>query len=298
MKAAVIGHVSIDLIKSKDSRHVSLGGAPIYSGKTLSELGVRTEAITKIGKRDLIRFKVFFEKNSIDFKLSEISSEFETTKFLIKLENVKRVIKLQSLCENIELEKYSMKNFDMLIISPIAGELKRNNIKNIKKSDAIKLLDPQGYVRKFNKIGNCIYTKIESANIPKTDIIKINKDEINYVIKNENVEKIIEFIKSKGYKIIILTNEGNDLIISFKNRIYKLFIPKIMEEKYTLGLGDIFNSMFLKTYVKDNDPLWAAAMSIATTNKCNKKTGVNKININRNIEQIAHNIYQKSFRLH
>ena len=64
------------------------------------------------------------------------------------------------------------------------------------------------------------------------------------------------------------------------------------------GIGDIFNSMFLKTYVKDNDPLWAAAMSIATTNKCNKKTGVNKININRNIEQIAHNIYQKSFRLH
>ena len=43
-----------------------------------------------------------------------------------------------------------------------------------------------------------------------------------------------------------------------------------------------FNSMFLKTYVKDNDPLWAAAMSIATANKCNKKTGVNKININRN----------------
>ena len=60
MKAAVIGHVSIDLIKSKDNRHVSLGGAPIYSGKTLSELGVRTEAITKIGKRDLIRFKVFY----------------------------------------------------------------------------------------------------------------------------------------------------------------------------------------------------------------------------------------------
>ena len=111
MKAAVIGHVSIDLIKSKDSRHVSLGGAPIYSGKTLSELGVRTEAITKIGKRDLIRFKVFFEKNSIDFKLSKISSEFETTKFLIKLEkrswqhNRKHLV-FQALYVNVELFKY------------------------------------------------------------------------------------------------------------------------------------------------------------------------------------------------
>jgi len=50
------------------------------------------------------------------------------------------------------------------------------------------------------------------------------------VIKNENVEKIIEFIKSKGYKIIILTNEGNDLIISFKNRINTRTKNKVLEK--------------------------------------------------------------------
>ena len=298
MKAAVIGHVSIDLIESRGNRHISLGGAPIYSGKILSETGIRVKAITKIGIDDVLKFKGFFEKNSIDFELNTIISNIGTTKFLIKFKNGKKTIKLLERCENIELEKHSMKSFDVIIISPIVGELIKKNIENINKSDAIKLLDPQGYIRKFNKTGICNYKKINITKMPKTDIIKINKDEIKCIVKNNNTKKIIEFIKSKGYKIIILTNEGIDLIIYFNKRIYKMFIPENIETEYTIGLGDIFNSVFVKSYIKEEDPLWSASLGIAVTNICKKKTGIDKINWNKNIEQIAHNIYQKSFRLH
>ena len=76
MKAAVIGHVSIDLIESRGNRHISLGGAPIYSGKILSETGIRVKAITKIGIDDVLKFKGFFEKNSKATFIERILQQF------------------------------------------------------------------------------------------------------------------------------------------------------------------------------------------------------------------------------
>ena len=84
------------------------------------------------------------------------------------------------------------------------------------------------------------------ACVKKSDIIKLSKDEANYLadIKQVSIEGYISYLLSLGAKLIVITDGENAVQVTCASFSEKLDVPKISPID-TTGAGDSFISGFL-----------------------------------------------------
>ena len=151
------------------------------------------------------------------------------------------------------------------------------------------MLDPQGYIRKFNKNGLCNQKNIKIYDLPKTNIIKISEQE-SYSISKINNFKLILKLLAKKYQIVLGTLENNNAYLLNENKIFFIRNPNYNKLKDRIGLGDIFNGVFLTMFLKGENILWSISMAMAIASS-RKEHGINKINKIGKYKELTDNIY-------
>ena len=258
----IIGHISIDKIYNNKIKAESIGGPPCYSGLTCVNEGLDVEIYTKIGSDFPAEYELWLKENRI--KMLDGKSTLNTTSFKITETKRRKQLKLINKCEEIIIEKEKIEKYEGIILSPIVNELNKKNNKLINKLDKKILLDPQGYLRKFNENGVCELRYLDINELPKADIIKISEEESKMIDNSDKFSSRLEKI-SKIYPITIGTT-NNELTYLFTNKkCYEIRNHRANNLEDTIGLGDILNGVFFSMYVKNEDILWSISKAIAFT---------------------------------
>ena len=288
----IIGHISIDKIHNSKNIRESIGGPPC-SGVTCVNEGHNVEVLTKVGKDFPDKYKTWLKNNNIEIKNQESSKD--TTSFDIKETNNSKQLILISQCGEIIPIKTELNSYDGIIISPIANELNKENNEIINKLDNRTMLDPQGYIRKFDKEGFCNLRHIRINELPRTDIIKISEEESMML---DNSTRMLDRLKkiAETYPITIGTI-GNDSTYLINNKIcYAIKNNKSDNLRDTIGLGDILNGMFFSMYLKDEDILWSISKSIAFAST-RTGIGIKKLEIEIEYNELVNHIYNNIKRI-
>ena len=289
----IIGHISIDKIYNNNNMHESIGGPPCYSGITSINEGNNIEVLTKVGKDFPDKYESWLNVKNIIIKNQKSSKD--TTSFKIKEINNNKQLILINKCEEIIPKKTILDNYDGIIISPIANELSKKYNKIINKLENNTMLDPQGYLREFDKEGFCNlrYNKINE--LPRTDIIKISEEES---IMLDNSTKVLDRLKkiAETYPTTIGTIGNYSTYIINNEKCYLINNNKSDNLKDTVGLGDILNGMFFSMYLKNEDILWSISRSIAFAST-RKGIGIKKLETESEYEELADYIYNNIKRI-
>lgn len=291
----IIGHISIDIINHNNNSINSIGGAPCYSGLVSQQLGAKINIITKIGKDFPDIYFKWLNQNKLNYSNNDIIKNKKTTKFQINISKQNKQLKLLNKCENIKLNQFQFNKLNGILISPIVNEIPKNLNMKINSIPEITMLDPQGYIRKFNNDGLCQQKNIKINQLPKTNIIKISEQESHSISKKNNFIFILKLLKKK-YQIVLGTFENNHVYLLNKNKIFHIKTPNNNKLKDTVGLGDIFNGVFLTMFLKGEDILWSISMAIAIASS-RKEYGINKINKIDDCKELTSNIYDKIKRI-
>ena len=289
----IIGHISIDKIHNNKNIHESIGGPPCYSGLTCINEGHNIEVLTKVGKEFPDKYESWLKDRNIEIKNQKSSKN--TTSFDIKEINNNKHLRLISQCEEIIPKKTMLSNYDGIIISPIANELNKENNKIINKLDNKTMLDPQGYIREFDKEGFCNLRHIRINELPRTDIIKISEEESMML---DNSTRMLDRLKkiAETYPTTIGTIGNYSTYIINNEKCYLINNNKSDNLKDTVGLGDILNGMFFSMYLKNEDLLWSISKAIAFAST-RTGIGIKKLEVEIEYNELVDHIYNNIKRI-
>ena len=291
----IIGHISIDMITNKQIKEKSIGGPPCYTGITCINEGLNVEIYTKVGKDFPIEYKTWLENKGIIMKNS-ISVSNTTSFEITEYNNNNKKIKLLNKCENIILEESEINNYEGIIISPIVNELNVKNKKILNAFGKKTMLDPQGYLRKFNEEGICNLRYMNINELPQTEIIKISEEESLMLDKSSNFLDRLKNI-SKIYPITIGTINNQLTYLINDGKCYAIKNNQSSILKDTIGLGDILNGVFFSMYMKNNDILWSISRAIAFTST-REGIGIKKLESNNEYDELSNLIYDNIMRIY
>jgi sugar/nucleoside kinase (ribokinase family) len=292
---AIIGHIAIDTIVLNGSEVSSIGGPPCYAGLTAKRLSSDVTLVTKTGADFPDEYLLWLARKSINFAKNSKSLSDKTTRFRIDIKEAGRSLQLTSKCTDIEISQLYGLDSDGVIVSPIAGEIPRKVSDAIVSKGIVTFLDPQGYLRKFDKKGFCSLRELSLSKLPKASIIKIDPEE-GYLLTNTSNLHDIALKLRKHFENVIVTNGAKNVIIASERITAELKVPKVKVAD-TTGLGDIFAGSFMAKYLKTNDLLWAACVGIACASSAAKGKGINKIDEIRDWEDIAEQVNNQMKKL-
>ncbi|MDH5404287.1 MAG: PfkB family carbohydrate kinase [Candidatus Heimdallarchaeota archaeon] len=229
MKVLIIGHISIDYRNGEEL----WGGPPLYQIPVLQSLNCQIHVITSANQETHI-----FQ--DLDIRVDIVpSSETTTYQFEISEDEGERKLFLVKRADSLNFNKiqdYLDPHYDIILISPIAGELDHYTMEQLVKFGKFSFLDAQGIVRFFRENGEVYHelTQTELDWAMKTfDYIKFSTSEISETIK---------ILDNKSTLIITKSGKGYDVIKS-NDKLQLNMIPEkdIIDDT---GSGDIFLAAF------------------------------------------------------
>ncbi|MHA2277975.1 MAG: PfkB family carbohydrate kinase, partial [Candidatus Kariarchaeaceae archaeon] len=213
----------------------------------LEAFGYEVEVITSFNREDF-NFKKIFP----NVKFHIIDSDYSTTfKFMKSDDNEHleddRLLILKHKAENltnihIQLLK---KQYDIVIISPIANELEKKVILQLSKMAKHSFIDVQGLTRRFSKAGSVIHN--------------LSKGDLDWMLANINIIKAskseltnISNVKNPNQSMLLVTDGGKDLHIFQDNKKFNFKMEIITNIVDPTGSGDIFLASFAAIYSHKN----------------------------------------------
>jgi len=294
-----VGHFAIDYIHSPRvvSPKPTLGGPPTYVSLAAAKLGVKVSVISKVGEdfsKDSIKC---LKNNKIDLSWLKRVKGASTTQFTIKYQKGwKRKLQLQARAPLISANDLpNSLQARAVHVAPIANELSEEVVTKLRKATSILSLDPQGFVRRFDRRGNVSRKrwKVQSV-LEQVDVYKSSLNEIEAVTGTNNLQLATRRIGDYGVKIVIVTRGMHGSTVFFDNKLYN--IPAYASSKIVLdptGAGDAFSGAFLAEYVREKHPLWCACVGSASASFVVEGEGPERFGERHEVYERAHGIYEK-----
>ena len=260
----VVGHLAIDSILSPETvvpRYV-LGGPPTYVSFAASQLNSKVSVISKVGEDFPSNYISWLKTEKVDLSGLKIVKGASTTSFFLKYENGKRKLQLKSQAPPIFSEDIPASMTAKAIhVAPIANELSLNIIKKLRAATNTLSLDPQGFLREFDKFGNVQLKKWDgSETLEQVDIYKSSLKEIEIITGVTNLHSAMEQIHNIGPKIVLVTKGIMGSTLFFEGRFHDIPSCKSRVTLDPTGAGDTFIGAFLAEYIRGKDPLWCACV--------------------------------------
>ena len=292
MKIIIAGHITKDLIKFNDILISSIGGSPCYSGLTANTFGINVNIATKVGL-DLEQENInWLLTKNISFLKSFKSTKLPTTNFHIVNNSSLRHLFLLNKCESLSSTQLENTSGDGIILSPVVDEIPLSLVKLSRTLFPHVFLDPQGFLRSFDKSGKCLLNYNFNTDIFQyIDSIKIGEEELPFITGTNNIDlSLTKLLKYNLSNIILTSSSGKVLLITPKHK-YSINIPKIKILENT-GIGDIFTGAFNSSLIKTGDPLWSVSVAISASQTSFGKFGIAKIPEYNTVIKNAYNIMQ------
>jgi len=255
------GELLIDIFDN----YSRIGGAPFNFAVHMKNFGFKTRFISRIGDdsegRDIIR-KV--EMEGLDPLDIQIDSDHETGKVYVKLDSSgvpEFTIAADSAWDYISFknfaaisgdEKPGLVYFGTLIQRTHRSFAAVRDFLEQTGRDALKFCD-------LNLRPACFNEKIIKQSLHYSDVLKINRDEMNEIMKLYEIEKSddysLKYIADKNsIKIIILTDGADAVSLLDSSRVYTAFPEKLDKIADTVGAGDAFSAAAAWGILQGRDP--------------------------------------------
>jgi len=292
-----VGNFTIDLVISRRIANPSptLGGPPTYVSLSARQLGLKVSVISKVGKDFSKEYFSWLKANDVDLSGLKLAKDASTTSFTLRYINGKRKLQSRNRAPPILLEDIPTSLSSKAIhISPVANEVPQEVVHKLRTLTDILSLDPQGFVRKFDKEGNMRLRKWKhSAILKEIDIYKSTLEEIKMITEISDLQISMKKIHDFGSRIVLVTKGAEGLMLLFDEKFYNIpsCKPKVVKD-YT-GAGDTLIGAFLAEYVKGENPVWCACVGSAAASVKIESIGLILLGGKEEIYKRASRIFKK-----
>jgi len=292
-----VGNFAIDLVISHRiiNPAPTLGGPPTYVSLSARQLGSKVSVISKVGKDFSKEYVSWLKENSVDLSGLKLVKDALTTSFTLRYRNGKRRLQLRNQAPPILLEDMpSCLSSKATHISPVANEISREVVRKLRTLTNILSLDPQGFVRKFDKEGNMRLRKWKDSDIlERIDIYKSTLEETRMITGISDLRTSMKKIHDMGSKIVLITKGVKGLTLLFDEKFYNVpsCKPKVLKD-YT-GAGDTLIGAFLAEYVKGENTVWCACVGSAAASVKIESVGPTLLGRKEEIYERAARIFKK-----
>src|SRR3989304_819903 len=221
-----VGHFAIDTIissKTMDSK-TTLGGPPTYVSIAASKLGAKVSVISKVGDDFPKEYLTWLQNNNVDLSGLKLISNARTTHYVLEYKNWERQLRLKAQAPPIlAADIPSSLRSSAVHVAPIADEVSCEVVAKLRRSARVLSLDPQGFVRSFDKKGNVGFEKRGDAEVlAQIDVFKSAVHEIQAVTETRDLESAMKKIKDYGPRIVIVTRSMKGSTLLFENQFYSV----------------------------------------------------------------------------
>jgi len=293
-----VGHFAIDLIKSPRiiSSKPTLGGPPTYVSIAAIKLGAKASVISKVGEDFSKDYVKWLGNNKLDLSGLELVEGSLTTRFVIKYqEDWRRKLQLRARAPQIEANDIpnSLKA-RAVHVAPIANEPSEDAVLKLRKSARILSLDPQGFVRDFDREGNVRLKHWRKKSVLEiVDVFKSSQDEMRMVTGINDTQLGARKIQDYGVKIVIITRGLQGSTLLFEEAFYTVPACESRAILDPTGAGDAFIGAFLAEFVRGKEPLWCACVGSASASFVVEGIGPERFGEGEETYERAREIYEK-----
>lgn len=296
MRVLVAGFITIDVIELKNVSRVltSIGGPPCYAGLACARHGLKVDVVTKVGNDFPDDQVTWLTRNGITINYKHRSSQSKTTRFHIAVHGERRELTLIFRCKEPSKDQIENQSYDASIISPVAGEISKEMTSLISKLSSFVFLDPQGFVRSFDKNGKVKMKNLEDREVlTYATAIKADTDEAMCITGKSNVMDALSYLHGKGIKKAVVTNGSEPCHVLDGDRVYRVDVPKVRIVD-TTGAGDMLSGTITTFYLKTRDFLWSACFGVASSSITLNMLALNKLDIPIGVEEVARKLYSNA----
>jgi sugar/nucleoside kinase (ribokinase family) len=292
MRVLVAGFVTIDTIQLPMRQVISVGGPPSYAGLVCARFGHAVTPLTRVGTDFPDEQAVWLARNGITLKASDRSAVKPTTRFKITNSPGGRTLTLASRCEDIALSQIPPESrFDASLVSPIAGEISTPLLTEISARSSFTFLDPQGFVRTFDKEGKVSFAPLKDRSVlSKVDAVKMDLTEAEMLTGKTGPREALERLSAIGVKRGIVTRGGDSCFVLDGMRIYEVEVPRSTVVD-TTGAGDILSGATVSWYLKTRDFLRSACFGIAASSLSLHMLALAKIDLPMSVDDSAMRLF-------
>lgn len=295
----VVGHFTVDQIVAKHvPQHFTLGGSSTYASLAAKRMGADVSVVSKVGPDFPEEYLLWLARNGVSLAgLHRCSAP--TTCFILKYEDGTRTLRLKRLCEPISPEDFpgDLKT-KAIHLGPVAGEIPVETASHAARISNLVSLDPQGFVRKFDREGYASdKLRMKTSVLRHVSILKASESELKAALGADDVWKAAEAALRCGPSIVIVTRGiKGAYLLSDKNR-YEIPAcrPRVIVDP--TGAGDAFIGAFMAEYARRKDPLWCAAAGSAASSFVVEGSGAASFGSKKGIVERAQQAYQRVRKL-
>jgi sugar/nucleoside kinase (ribokinase family) len=292
LKVLVAGFITIDSIQLPMRVITSVGGPPSYAGLICARFGHSVSPLTKVGNDFPDEKAVWLARNGIVIRSADRSLSRPTTRFRISNSGGSRTLSLAARCEDPTAAQIPPDTrFNASLVSPLAGEVSPLLLTEVSARSDFTFLDPQGFVRSFDRDGNVSFTPLKDRSLlSKVDAIKMDRTEAEMLTGKGDPRGALEKVSSIGVRKAIVTQGGDSCFILDGSRIYEVAVPKALVVDST-GAGDILSGATVSWYLKTRDFLRSACFGIAASSLSLHMIALAKIDLPMSVDESAMRLF-------
>ena len=286
------GFITIDTIQLPVRQIVSVGGPPSYAGLVCARFGHSVTPLTKVGNDFPDDQAVWLARNGVVLRATDRSLSKPTTRFKISNSAGSRSLVLVSRCEDLAASQIPPDTrFSASLVSPLAGEISAALLTEISSRSDFTFLDPQGFVRSFDRDGVVSPMPLpERSILTKVNAIKMDRTEAEMLTGKQGPREALEKISDIGVKKAIITQGAEACFVLDGARIYEVAVPKVPVIDST-GAGDILSGATVSWYLKTRDFLRSACFGIAASSLSLHMPALGKIDLPMSVDESALRLY-------
>jgi hypothetical protein len=257
MKLLIVGQSVADIINFNGKKTLKPGGIfySVIAINNLKDSQDRISLVTAVDKRHYLLFSEEYEK--LDEKIFNHVENIPKVHLKIEQEEERHEM-YENINQNLFFNIKNLNSFDGILINMITGfDIKLEQLKDIRRNyKGLIYFDvhtlSRGLDDKMQRNFRIIPDFKEWAS--NTDIVQVNKNELETLVEKESEEEIIKEIFNYGIKYLILTLEDKGAKIFFKEdeAIKSIYKPAIkVNVKNKVGCGDVFGAVFFYSYISE-----------------------------------------------
>jgi sugar/nucleoside kinase (ribokinase family) len=292
LKILVAGFLTIDTIELPMRQVTSVGGPPAYAGLICSRLGNDVLPLTKVGNDFPDEQAVWLARNGVVLRATDRSPSKPTTRFKIARTGNERYMTLASRCEDLSSGQIPPDTrFNASLVSPLAGEVSSSLLTEISARSDFSFLDPQGFVRAFDREGRVSSVPLKDRSIlSKIDAVKMDRTEAEMLTGKSDPRQALGKLASIGVRKAIVTHGADVCHVLDGTRIYQISVPSSPVVD-TTGAGDILSGATMSWYLKTRDFLRSACFGIAASALSLHMIALAKIDLPMSVDESAMRLF-------
>jgi len=246
MKFAVLGNLTVDIIRTPEGTMRTIGGSACYCGLTANKLNYEARILTRIG-RD-------YDSDWLDdLRAAGVKLNVEYSRCTTVFENVYarggRTQLIRGDAGAIRKLPGEVLGCDVIHVGPVFSEIPLGLLR--KMSGKFVSLDVQGFIRSM-KGGNRVQHKFWTSRnefLEHVKIIHVGADEARFAVR-ERCSELLDL----GPEVIAITDSRRGSYIFFEgaSKYVPAYPAKTVDQT---GAGDVYTTALAIRYLETGDPV-------------------------------------------